>query len=392
MATRYDIIDAELNDLKPAHRTPEGYLMVEGTVTRTGVFAYTRADGTKQWEARLLEDVTDDASLESLAGKPIVLLHPREDGTPVDVTPDNVAQYQVGTMGTELKVLANGHVRAQLLIHRRDAIDAIERDGIRQLSPGYAVREDATPGEYEGRRYDLAQRDIRYNHLAIVPRGRQGEAVSFRLDADDAVQAPNHQPAEPANNRQGCSMHKVRIDGIEVEVADAATVKLIESREKRIDELEAGNTTLAEQLAAEKTRADEAEGKAAALEANVRTDEQIEAERIAWAKERAELTSAAQRLSVKLDDADAELGNADLRRKIVASKLDSLAEDASDDTVSGALAALLTQAPSKSRVDGAFVPPADGQPSNGATGSRLDAAQAAYEQHLINASRSGSAA
>jgi hypothetical protein len=45
------------------------------------------------------------------------------------------------------------------------------------LSAGYELDLDPTPGEYQGRRYDAVQRNIRINHVAAVPLGRAGTAM-----------------------------------------------------------------------------------------------------------------------------------------------------------------------------------------------------------------------
>jgi hypothetical protein len=45
---------------------------------------------------------------------------------------------------------------------------------------------DETPGEYNGEKYDAVQRNIRVNHLALVPKGRAGNA-RLNLDRFDAV-------------------------------------------------------------------------------------------------------------------------------------------------------------------------------------------------------------
>ncbi len=377
MPIRYDIIDSEL---KPGHRTPEGYLMVDAIAMRPGVFSYMRADGSVQREARLPEDVSAPDALQSLAGKPVVLLHPREDGNPIDVTPENVADYQVGTVGTDLQVLANGHVKVQLIVHRQDALDFIAKGG-RQLSPGYRVREDHTPGELGGSRYDMAGRDIRFNHLALVPRGRQGDSVAIRLDADSAIQTNTTQPVDPAPTHQRTPMFKIRIDGIEVEVADPAAAKLIEQAIEKRDAAEKALADANAKLAAETTRADEAEGKVAAFEASKRSDAEIEAERIAWSKERAEALAAADKLGVKLDEADAELSNAAIRRKVVCSRIDSFTDETPDAVISGAMTGLIGSAPatpaSTSRLDAAHRPAAKGEPKNtpASGSSRADAGE-----------------
>lgn len=63
------------------------------------------------------------------------------------------------------------------------------RDGKKELSCGYRCIYDFTPGVYKGVRYDVVQRVIRGNHLALVERGRMGPEIAvldkFAMDARD---------------------------------------------------------------------------------------------------------------------------------------------------------------------------------------------------------------
>ena len=55
--------------------------------------------------------------------------------------------------------------------------------GKQQVSCGYTCDIEDKPGEYNGTRYDRVQRNIKYNHLAIVHRGRAGSAA-LRADSE----------------------------------------------------------------------------------------------------------------------------------------------------------------------------------------------------------------
>lgn len=388
-ALRFDI-----GGLRRSHRTDEGYLVCDAIVSRTGVFPYRNPDGSTRHEARLREDVFDRESLASLAGKPVVLMHPRQDGEDVMVTPDNVARYQVGTVGTELVELAGGHVKAQLIIHRRDAIEAIET-GVRGVSPGYRVREDRVPGHAFGQRYDLAQRAIRYNHVAIVPLGRQGTtlradedaAYSTRLDSLDVEPFPLTTPAasEPAMKV------KIKVDGAEYEV-DGDVAPLITTLQQRADALETaveGHKTRADQAAANlatvTAERDAAKGELATLKATPRNDS--DADRLAWAKERAELLGVAKVLKVDVAEA---ASNAEIKRAVVASRVDALPADASAEYVDGCWRGIVAGIPKSERNDElekAFAPPSSTTKPAASTdfGARYDSAKTTYEKNLTGA-------
>jgi hypothetical protein len=112
------------------------------------------------------------------------LLHPEEF-----VDAENAKDFSTGTIDPEVEwetTHADGFVRVRGTVQRADAVKAIE-DGMQELSAGYTAELDMTPGVWtdaEGaeHRYDAIQRNIRYNHLAIVPRGRAGRDVKLRLD------------------------------------------------------------------------------------------------------------------------------------------------------------------------------------------------------------------
>jgi hypothetical protein len=81
-----------------------GFLHAPIRSTRTGVFEYRRKDGTISRELRHPEDVFDEASLESLKRVVLTEGHPRKsDGSPLDVTTDNVETLQVGHGGDTIR-------------------------------------------------------------------------------------------------------------------------------------------------------------------------------------------------------------------------------------------------------------------------------------------------
>lgn len=53
----------------------------------------------------------------------------------------------------------------------------------RELSCGYTVTLDETPGEWQGQKYDAVQRQIKYNHIAIVKAGRAGPHARLNMDS-----------------------------------------------------------------------------------------------------------------------------------------------------------------------------------------------------------------
>ena len=57
--------------------------------------------------------------------------------------------------------------------------------GLKELSLGYNLTLDETPGEWNGQHYDAIQRDIRINHLALGREARAGEQARLNIDGRD---------------------------------------------------------------------------------------------------------------------------------------------------------------------------------------------------------------
>lgn len=164
--------------LSKAYFTPEGYLRDKPILTTTGIFEYINPDGTVRRELRLPEEVFAPESLETYKGKPVIITH---DAGLVDK--DNVHEEQIGT------VLTNGYrdgndVRAEIIIHDTEEM---KECGLKELSLGYNLDLDETPGVWEGEPYDAIQRNIRINHLALVREARAGETARLNIDSRDST-------------------------------------------------------------------------------------------------------------------------------------------------------------------------------------------------------------
>jgi hypothetical protein len=199
-----------------------GYLRIDGVVAHVGILEYMDDDGTVIREFVPEETLFDEASLQSLAGAPVTLQHP-----PVMVTPANYSQYSQGSVNGMPKRDGDNLV-ASMLVIGNEALHAVEYDGVSELSPGYSVDLDETPGEWQGQKYDRVQRNRRYNHQAIVDAARGGSVCSLRFDG-----------ANVPNNEDN-SMTQIKLPGGgTVEVADAATAATINAalakQGKRLD-------------------------------------------------------------------------------------------------------------------------------------------------------------
>lgn len=164
--------------LDETYWTGEGFLIDHPVVTSVGIFEYMNPDGSVRRELRLPENVFDPASLASYKGKPVILTH--EAGV---VDKDNVNQEHIGT------ILSEGYqdgddVRCEIVIHDTDTM---KKSGLRELSLGYRLDLDETPGIWKGQHYDAIQKNIRINHLALVDKARAGEQARLNIDGKDAT-------------------------------------------------------------------------------------------------------------------------------------------------------------------------------------------------------------
>lgn len=162
--------------------TPEGFLRIKATFARTGLQRYRRQDGTEAVEYRPEEEVSKQDALLSLANLPVTLEHP-----PELLTPDTCRRYQRGHTGSMVEYRSPFAI-GFLTVTDREAIDTIKRGDAREVSVGYRVKFDATPGVTpDGQSYDGVQREISGNHVAIVRKGRAGPEVRLHMDSAIAV-------------------------------------------------------------------------------------------------------------------------------------------------------------------------------------------------------------
>ena len=162
--------------LNQTYFTEEGYLVDRPILTTIGIFEYTNPDGTIRRELRLPEEVFKEESLQSYKGKPIIITH--DAGL---ITKDNVHENAVGTILSE-GYRSGNDVRAEIIIHDTDEMKSA---GLKELSLGYNLDLDETPGEWNGQPYDAVQRNIVINHLALVLEARAGEQARLNIDSRD---------------------------------------------------------------------------------------------------------------------------------------------------------------------------------------------------------------
>lgn len=339
-------------ELLPPVRKPDGTLLLEGIAVRECVLEYPRTDGTVRRE--LVPLSTIQASAHGLGRAPVTLLHPPKGQ---DVGPKNFDRLGVGDTDGRVEVRDGGFTHVFIAARRQDAIDAIKA-GTHELSPGYRVRLDETPGTHPIHGpYDAVQAERVYNHLAIVPKARGGESVAMRVDGADALVArtviERRIDAGPTNPSGAGRPQEIRVNskflrllsllGItsRIDSDDAAldaACDALSSRkdaadtaareaQKKLDALTAERDAEKTRAEAEKTRADAEKARADAAEGKVKGLEAAETKR-ADAEERKALDALAEAVGV---DPKVHADNKALRRAIASAHLGTEVKADADD-------------------------------------------------------------
>lgn len=159
-------------------RTSQGFLRVNARLTRTGVFEYESGR-----EYRSAEEVFRDDSLSLMKGALVTDLHPSEIGAESFLSPGNAKAHVIGF--TESVERDGEFLKGSLIIFHHDAITAIEKGARKEISLGYTCRLEPSTGAVNGESYDVIQRDIVVNHVAIGPEGwgRAGAECAIRRDS-----------------------------------------------------------------------------------------------------------------------------------------------------------------------------------------------------------------
>lgn len=169
---------------------PSGAIRVRGRVSRTGVQEYAPWPGAPVQDRmirvyRPASEVFADSSLSTLRSIPVTIGHP----PPKEVTARTWKKYAVGHVeGHDIVKADEGdqYVETSLVVSDADAIERVRSKELREISQGYYVQLDWTPGTApDGTPYDAIQRQIVHNHTALLRAGdaRAGAGARVLLDS-----------------------------------------------------------------------------------------------------------------------------------------------------------------------------------------------------------------
>lgn len=257
--------------LDKAEVTSNGYLRVPAFLTRVGVFKYRKEDGSTIRELRHPDDVFNADSIATLKSVALTDDHPSEKILDSSNTKKNV----VGWIG-DLVQPVDIYLQSEVTIFDNDAISKIESGDKVELSCGYKCDLIEESGTFMGEPYDLRQKNIVYNHVSLVKKGRAGQNVRLHLDSEEAeLVDESTQPLTEEN------MKKILINGVEFEVSEAlaAAIEGMQKGQEAMDgmkqQLDASNEKLkgmvpAKEKADAEAKADAAQAKADSLEAQLK--------------------------------------------------------------------------------------------------------------------------
>jgi hypothetical protein len=340
--------DLQQFDINVLHKTPDGYYQGNVVCTGVGVFRYLGNDRKFVGRLRDVEDVK--AATKTINCIPVTLQHPN---SPVNV--DNVSDLQVGMTANDASFDGlNNHVT--VTITNKKAIEAIDKGEVKAFSMGYKCNVVDNAGVWQGVHHDQQQKDIVYNHIALVKNGRAGDKVRFmvgdsadfgdifeidnneeKTDIKDKgtehqkeVKAPSNDGAEPPknpetfvndnknlepNNRKEQSMKTIQLDGVDYQ-ADEKVIEALQTAQndaaEKLDEIH----TLLDGI-------DERDSKIADLEEQLAqaNDEIDESVIDAAVNAKLEILDAARAAGIECDTSD---DVSDLKRQVIAAAFDSI--------------------------------------------------------------------
>lgn len=259
--------------LNEAKKDENGYYHDSAIVGRVGLLTYYNTDGTKRIEYRPPKESFDENSLKTLKGVPVTHKHPSKL-----VNEDSYKNSSpIGAVLSEGRQDGNNIV-ADIIIY-----DLASCNNDRELSCGYTVETIEEAGTTpEGEHYDAIQTNIVYNHLAVVSKGRAGNA---RLNLD--AEGNQCYDLNSKNKKEEKSMKKINIDNKEYEVAEEVE-KELSKRQAQCDAKDSEIKALKDQI-----KADEAKFKedfAKAVKARIELEKTAEKYKVEKADEMNEKT------------------------------------------------------------------------------------------------------
>ena len=262
------VLFADKGRTSKIERLADGSIRVMARVSRDGLQSYApwpkaKVQGRPIKVYRPKAEVFADASLRTLKGTTVTVGHPPEK----EVTPSTWKKYAVGHNEGEYRTVTGDdgreYVETPIVISDAETIAGIEGRDLVELSQGYSVDLDWTPGTTdEGESYDAVQRNIQHNHTALlgVGQARAGQGARVLLDSSE----------EPARRKR--KMDEKEKAEFAAQIVEK-TIKAIDARDKSAADQSERDAKLVADAKAEAKAEFEAEAKAEAEKLADKSDE-----------------------------------------------------------------------------------------------------------------------
>lgn len=316
----------------PARITREGYLVASARVARANniqdympseIGMTAKADGSPYRIFRPESEVFAHDAVASAAHRPITVDHP-----PKDVDASNWKSLAVGDTGGQ--AMRDGDfLQFPIMVTDQAGVTAA-RTTHREFSLGYSAELDMTPGKFGDREYDASMRNIRVNHLALCRDARGGPELRI---VDE----------RPAHLRdQEITVKKIMLDGLQVDLSDAAAVEVaIGKLQGSLADAKAGQTTAETALATANTSIVAKDAEIVTLKDAVEKAKVTPQQMRDAAKAYAGTVEKAKAMGITVTDA---MGEAEIKKAVVAKAMGDAAKDYSDADVATAFAVLTKDA------------------------------------------------
>ena len=210
------------------YRDQDGYLVCENAnLGRTGIQRYGAKElGLKDKSGiievhRKPEDVFDEESLQSLEGRPFVLGH--NSGT-------NIKNFYSKAKGIVFNVRRNGNnIAGDIRIFDEETANLVEKGKLRELSLGYKSKLF-----YDKDKDEYSFKEIIYNHLALVEKGRAGNAMIF--DEERIEEEMENQELETKNEVVEDSVEENKENEKVEEVTDEKETTEVEEKTEEVED------------------------------------------------------------------------------------------------------------------------------------------------------------
>lgn len=295
-------------DASSAIENKDSSVTYDAYFTRPGIFEYRNPDGTIRRELRPDSVVAAQRHLDAIVGAPVIIGHPA-DGSFIRGTPKQ-DKLGVGIVSSEV-FTEEGRPKGKITIRSKAANDLI-RGGVHQLSLGYKSDDDMTPGiDPKYGKFDVTQTAIEeVDHVAIVPRGRAGNAY-VKLDAYEIEDIKGGSAMTEAKKDPEKLIEQIKADALKIDALEASQVEL-------------------------QTKYDEAQGEIKILKQDLEDAKAIDVEGLVSKK--IDLLDKARKHT---DSVNASMTDLEIMRTAVTAKYDGI--ELADSEVPGAFAVLNRQ-------------------------------------------------